>query len=153
YLLLYSVLVIGSFAVVAVVGRKGDDATDLNGFRGLGRSHPALALAFTVLLIAQAGVPLTTGFVAKFGVISAAVDAHSYALAIIAMLAAVIAAFLYLRIMVSMWASEPEAGDDDRQPIHVPLLTGIVIAFTALFTIVFGLAPGWLIDASKHIFP
>ena len=74
YLLLYSVLVVGTFAVVTAVGRTGDDATDLAGFRGLGESHPALALGMTVLLLAQAGVPLTSGFIAKFGVIQAAVE-------------------------------------------------------------------------------
>ena len=69
----------------------------------------------TVFLLAQAGVPLTSGFVAKFGVIQAAVEEHSYAIAIIAMVAAVIAAFLYLRIMVSMWVTDPEAGDAARE--------------------------------------
>jgi NADH-quinone oxidoreductase subunit N len=58
----------------------------------------------TVLLLAQAGVPLTSGYVAKFGNIRATVSVESYALAVIAMLAAVIAAFLYLRIMVSIVA-------------------------------------------------
>jgi NADH-quinone oxidoreductase subunit N len=58
----------------------------------------------TVLLLAQAGVPLTFGYVAKFGNIRATVSVESYALAVIAMLAAVIAAFLYLRIMVSIVA-------------------------------------------------
>ena len=153
YLMLYAVLVIGSFAVIAVVGRTGDDATDLAGFRGLARQRPALALGFTVLLIAQAGVPLTSGFVAKFAVLSAAVDAKSYAIAVIAMLSAVIAAFLYLRIMVSMWATADEAGDDDREPVRVPLLTGAVIAFSVLFTVVVGLFPGWLVDASEKILP
>ena len=63
---------------------------------------------FTVFLLAQAGVPFTAGFLAKFYVISAAVEAHSYALAIIAMLAAVIAAFFYLRVIVAMYMSSPE---------------------------------------------
>ncbi|HRB05385.1 MAG TPA: NADH-quinone oxidoreductase subunit N, partial [Ilumatobacteraceae bacterium] len=112
YLLIYSVLVVGTFGVVTAVGRTGDAATGLAGFRGLGRSKPALALGMTVLLLAQAGVPLTSGFIAKFGVITAAVDVHSYAIAIIAMVSAVIAAFLYLRILISMWISDPEAGDD-----------------------------------------
>jgi formate hydrogenlyase subunit 3/multisubunit Na+/H+ antiporter MnhD subunit len=79
----------------------------------------------TVLLLAQAGVPLTSGFVAKFGVIQAAVEKHSYAIAIIAMVSAVIAAFLYLRIMISMWIAEPEAGDDAREPVRIPLLLGV----------------------------
>src|SRR6185295_10348191 len=74
YLLLYSVLVVGTFAVVTMVARTGDGNTDLAAFRGLGKSHPVLSLAMTVLLLAQAGVPLTSGFVAKFAVIEAAVE-------------------------------------------------------------------------------
>lgn len=152
YLMLYVVLVIGSFAVISIVGRTGDDATDLAGFRGLARRHPAVASAFTVLLIAQAGIPLTSGFVAKFGVIRAAVDTRSYALALVAMVSAVIAAFLYLKILISMWVSEAEAGDDEREPVRVPLLTGLVIAFAAIFTLAVGVAPDWIVDASHHIF-
>ena len=101
-------VVVGTFAVVTMVGRTGDAATDLSAFRGLSKSHPGLAVAMTVLLLAQAGVPLTSGFVAKFGVIQAAVEVRSYALAIIAMLARDCRA--YLRIMVSMWITE-KSGD------------------------------------------
>ena len=72
---------------------------------------PLLALALTVFLLAQAGVPLTAGFTAKFGVIQAAVDEDSYAIAVIAMVTAVIAAFLYLRIMVSVWFGEAVAAE------------------------------------------
>ena len=114
YTLIYAVLVMGTFGVVTAVSRTGDGATDLGAFRGLGRSKPLLALGMTALLLAQAGVPLTSGFIAKFGVISAAVEEHSYAVAIIAMVAAVIAAFLYLRIMISMWVAEPQAGEIGR---------------------------------------
>lgn len=151
YLMLYAVLVIGTFAVVTVVGRTGDDATDLAGFRGLGKQRPALALAMTVLLVAQAGVPLTSGFVAKFGVIRAAVNEHSYAIAIIAMVAAVIAAFLYLRIMLSMWTADPEPGDDTREAVDVPLGTNIVIWLAVAVTVVIGFVPGWLVDLSQRL--
>ena len=61
YLLAYAVLVIGTFAVVTLVARTGDGDTDLDSFRGLGQTRPALALALTVFLVAQAGVPLTSG--------------------------------------------------------------------------------------------
>jgi NADH-quinone oxidoreductase subunit N len=148
YLLIYSVLVLGTFAVVTVVSRTGDGATDLGAFRGLGRSNPVLALALTVLLLAQAGVPLTSGFIAKFGVIRAAVDEHSYAIAIIAMVSAVIAAYLYLRIMISMWIAEPEAGDDAREQVVVPVLTRAAILLSVAFTLVIGFGPDWLINAS-----
>ena len=151
YLLLYSVMVIGTFAVVSVVGRTGDGATDLNSFRGLAREKPVLALALTVFLLAQAGVPLTSGFIAKFGVIQASLEEHSYALAIIAMVSAVIAAFLYLRIMVSVWLADPEKGDDTREAVRVPLSTGIAIAICAAFTLYVGFNPGWIIDASDRV--
>ena len=124
YLLLYSVLTVGSFAVVALVGRSNGGDTSLDAFKGLGRRRPALALALTVFLLAQAGVPLTSGFVAKWGVIQAAVEAESYAIAIIAMLAAAIAAFLYLRIMVNTWL---EAGDDATEQEAVPFASGLSV--------------------------
>jgi NADH-quinone oxidoreductase subunit N len=150
YLLLYAVLVIGTFAVVTLVGRTGDSDTGLDGMRGLGRSHPVLALAMTVLLLAQAGVPLTSGFIAKFGVLQAAIEERSYAIAIIAMVASVIAAFLYLRIMISMWVAEPEAGDDAREQIRVPFSTGLAVALSVGFTLLVGFFPDWLVEASKH---
>ena len=145
YTLIYAVLVIGTFSVVTAVSRTGDGATDLSSFRGLARSHPALALAMTVLLLAQAGVPLTSGFVAKFGVIKAAVQVHSYAVAVIAMVSAVIAAYLYLRIMISMWIADPEAGDDAREEVRVPLYLGAALTLSMLFTLAIGLFPDWLI--------
>lgn len=146
YTLVYAVLVMGTFGVVTAVGRTGDNATDLAGFRGLGRTRPFLAFAMTILLLAQAGVPLTSGFIAKFGVIRAAVEVHSYAVAIIAMVAAVIAAFLYLRIMISMWIAEPESGDDQREPVRVPAFLAVAISLSVAFTLVVGFFPDWLVS-------
>lgn len=151
YLMLYTVLVIGTFGVVALVSRTGDGSTELSAFRGLGRSRPSLALALTVLLLAQAGVPLTSGFVAKFGVIQAAVDVKSYPLAVLAMLSAVISAFLYLRIMVSVWIADPEPGDETREAVRVPWTAGLGICLSVAFTIAIGVAPGWLIDLGSSV--
>lgn len=144
YLVTYGILVTGTFAVVALVGRH-DEATDLSDFSGLAKRHPALALALTVFLVAQAGVPFTTGFDAKFGVIRAAVEERSYALAIVAMVSAVIAAFLYLRIMVSVWMEDDADAGTAVRPI--PLLSGLFIAAAAVFTVAVGVAPEWLLDA------
>ncbi|MHB8671711.1 MAG: NADH-quinone oxidoreductase subunit N, partial [Acidimicrobiales bacterium] len=113
YLLAYTFMVLGSFGVVTVVSRRGDRNHDLESYRGLAQRRPGLALAFTVFLLAQAGVPFTSGFVAKFTVISAAVESHSYALAIVAMLAAVIAAFFYLRVIVVMYMTGPGGRSGD----------------------------------------
>nr|MDQ3351971.1 NADH-quinone oxidoreductase subunit N [Actinomycetota bacterium] len=155
YLLAYSVMVIGSFGVVAIASRSDDEATTLDSFRGFAARRPALAVAFTVFLLAQAGVPFTSGFIAKFGVIQAAVEERSYAIALIAMVASVIAAFLYLRIIVSMWM-----GDADADVGDVALAGAgrsrtwsgsMAIGLAALFTIAIGVVPGWLLEAADSI--
>jgi NADH-quinone oxidoreductase subunit N len=146
YLLVYAVLTVGSFAVVALVGWQSGGDTSLDAFRGLARTHPSVALALTVLLLAQAGVPFTSGFVAKWGVIQAAVEERSYAIGIIAMLAAVIAAYLYLRIMVSMWLQE---GEHAGAAAGVPIATGLAVLAAVVFTVVVGVWPDWLLGATE----
>ncbi len=127
YLFAYMFMVIGTFAVITVVARDGDSGHQLTDYRGLGKRQPLLALAFAVLLLAQAGAPFTTGFLAKFTVVAAAVDIHSYALAVIAMASAAVAAFFYLRVVVAMYSpvgavgdlSDLDAGELDAGPISV----------------------------------
>jgi NADH-quinone oxidoreductase subunit N len=147
YLLLYSVIVIGTFGVVSLVSGVGDSATSLDDMRGLAKRRPVIALELTVLLLAQAGVPLTSGFVAKFGVIQSAVNAGSYVLAIVAMLSAVIAAFLYLRIMVSMWLNAPAS----ESTLKIPVASGLAIGVAVAFTLLVGFVPGWLLDAARNL--
>jgi len=109
YLFAYTFMVIGSFAVVTILGRSGDAAHDIASYRGLARRQPALALAFAVLLLAQAGAPFTTGLWAKLQVVLAAVD-HAVPLAVIAMVSAAVAAFFYLRVAVLMYTPLPAPG-------------------------------------------
>jgi NADH-quinone oxidoreductase subunit N len=100
------------------------------------------ALGFTVLLLAQAGVPLTSGFVAKFGVVRAAVSTESYALAILAMIAAVIAAYLYLRIMVSMWLAPSNVAESERRAtLVIDSASRAVVIVAVSTTVAVGLFP------------
>jgi len=145
YLAIYTVLVMGSFAIVLALSGNTDGETNLSDFKGLAKRRPALALAFTVLLFAQAGVPLTAGFVAKFAVIKSSVEANSYVLAIAAMVAAVIGAYLYLRIAVSMWLEEP-ASDSE---ISVDPAVVIVIAVSVVATLIVGFFPELLLQATR----
>ncbi len=108
YLFTYTFIVIGTFAVVDVVQGKGEARTDLGAIRGLARRNPLLGAAMLVLLLAQAGVPFTSGFLAKFYVIQASVDQGQYYLAVIAMLAAAVAAFFYLRVGLLMYQAPNE---------------------------------------------
>jgi NADH-quinone oxidoreductase subunit N len=138
YLFIYSLLVIGTFAVTSAVVGEGVATLDL--FKGLGKSNPVLALAMTVLLLAQAGVPVTSGFIAKFGVIRAAVSVESYPLAIIAMVAAVVAAYLYLRVMASMWLV-PSA---EALNLRVQRATAITILAAITLVLATGIWPSTL---------
>jgi NADH-quinone oxidoreductase subunit N len=147
YLAIYTVLVMGSFAIVLVISGNSDSATSLDDFKGLAKRRPALALAFSTLLFAQAGVPFTSGFVAKFGVIKSGVESDSYVLAIAAMVAAVIGAFLYLRITVSMWLEEPASTDT----LVIPRLAAVVITFAVAFTLVVGIVPDVLLNAARLV--
>ncbi len=114
YLFAYMLMTIGSFAIVTVLGREGDADHDLSRYRGLARRQPLLALAFAILLLAQAGAPFTTGLWAKVQVVFAVVEAGDVPLGVIAMVTAVVAAYFYLRLAVLMYAGgglgEPEGG-------------------------------------------
>jgi NADH-quinone oxidoreductase subunit N len=160
YLAAYTFMVVGSFGVAAVVGGRGDARQTLDDYRGLSRRRPVLAFAFTVFLLAQAGVPLTVGFLAKFYVIAAAVQARSFPLAIVAMVSAVIAAFLYLRVIVSMYVFAPSEDGEDAAVapaprMSVPAGATIALGLAFAFTVVFGIIPGPMTnlahDATPHL--
>jgi NADH-quinone oxidoreductase subunit N len=143
YLFTYTFMTIGSFAVVLTVAGKGDADHRLDTFRGLGRRSPGLAAIMTIFLLAQAGTPLTGGFVAKLGVFAAGVDAHQYGLVVIGVTATAVAAFLYLRIIIAMYLSDDEGAEAAAvSPITVPVTAGAVIGIALLATLFLGFFPG-----------
>lgn len=134
YLLAYGLASIGAFAVVTLVRERtvsGDDdaahrtadgpvpddgvvlgeATRLAQWAGLGRKAPWLTAAFSLFLLSMAGIPLTAGFVAKFGVFSAAVEAGAWPLALLGVLASAVSVFFYVRVIVLMVLTPPPGGD------------------------------------------
>jgi NADH-quinone oxidoreductase subunit N len=128
YLFAYMIMTIGSFGVVTVLGRTGDGDHDISRYRGLAGRQPVLALAFAVLLLAQAGAPFTTGLWAKVQVVFAVVVAGYVPLGAIAMVSAVIAAYFYLRVAVLMYAAgglgETEGGTTGSASPPIPVGTG-----------------------------
>jgi len=148
YVALYAALVVGTFGVVTVVARNSSsEANSLDAFKGLAKNHPILGLVMTVFLLAQAGMPLTSGFVAKFGVIQSAVAVGSYQLAVIAMVCAVIAAFVYLRIMVSMWLSDSAT----TEKVSVSKLSRVAIGLAVAFTLLIGFLPSLILDLTSNL--
>jgi NADH-quinone oxidoreductase subunit N len=153
YLLVYAFMTIGAFAVVTMVARSSHDARHtLSEYRGLAAQRPVLAALLAFFLLAQAGVPFTGGFVAKLQVFAAAVDAREYYLAIAGVVAAVVAAFFYLRVVVTMYTGgdEPaEAAEPGRRPLRVDPPAAVVLGVTAALTLVLGILPGAFLDLAK----
>jgi NADH-quinone oxidoreductase subunit N len=154
YLLVYAFMVIGAFGVIGVMARRGDARHGLEEYRGLGARRPVLAGVLTVFLLAQAGVPLTGGFVAKLGVFKAAVDSGQYALVLIATLASAVGAFVYLRIVVTMYggtddadAEEIDENADGGLAIDFPSSAVLTVAVAAILFL--GVLPGFALDFAR----
>lgn len=148
YLATYTVTVAGSFGIATVVGRTGDNAHSLDDYRGLARRSPFLAFSFLVLLLAQAGVPLTAGFVAKFTVIGAAVHANAFWLGLVGMLTAVISAFVYLKVILAMYGEDAQ-GDKAKVRYQVPSGARLAIVLSVAITVLFGVYPQPVLNAAK----
>lgn len=154
YLLVYAFMTVGAFAVITVATRRGDDHHSLDDYRGLALRRPVVGGLLAFFVLAQAGVPLTGGFVVKLQVFAAAVEANEYALAIIGVLAAVVAAFFYLRIAVALFTrnegDEPEPTASTRR---VDVWTGTVLAVATAAVLFAGILPGaWLHFAKDATF-
>jgi len=152
YLLVYALMAIGAFAVVQVLTQRGDSHHALADYRGLSRREPFLAGLLTLFLLSQTGVPFTGGFVAKLVIFRSAIDAGQYALALIGMLAAVISAFVYLRLVVTMYAplaaGETDGPAEPRVRVDAGAWLALFIAGTSI--ILLGVIPGWPLDIAHQ---
>src|SRR5262249_40659363 len=117
YLLAYGFTSLAAFAVVSLVRDGNGEATHLSQWAGLAKRSPVTAAVMSFLLLALAGIPLTSGFTGKFAVFSAALADGMAPLVIIALVASAVAAFFYLRVVVLMYFSEPAA---DGPTVSVP---------------------------------
>jgi NADH-quinone oxidoreductase subunit N len=149
YLVAYGFAVLAAFAVITLV-RDGEagEAPHLSRWAGLGRRSPLVAGAFTLVMLALAGIPLTAGFTAKFAVFSAALSAGHAWLVIAGVLSSLIIAFPYLRVVVMMWLSEP--GDATATVATPGMLTSAAVTFGAVVTLGLGVVPGPLLDLASN---
>ena len=107
YLFAYGVATVGAFAIVTLVRDSAGEVTDLNRWSGLGKRSPWVATVFAGFLLAFAGIPLTSGFIGKFAIFSAAYESGSTVILITGVLASAIAAFFYIRVIVLMFFKDP----------------------------------------------
>ncbi len=109
YLLAYTLMTLGAFGVILMLQRRGEEADQVADLTGLAWRSPALAAAMAVFMVSLAGLPPTAGFLAKFYVFAAALDAGQTGLAIVGVLASVVSAYFYLRVAYTMFTGEPSA--------------------------------------------
>ena len=107
YAITYVLTTLGTFGLLMALSRKGYDCETLDGLKGLNKKHPWFAFIGLVMMYSLAGIPPTVGFAAKLGVLEALVDGENTFLAVIAVLASLVGAFYYLRVVKVMYFDEP----------------------------------------------
>ena len=144
YLFAYGIATVGAFGIVTLVRDSSGEVGDLNRWSGLGKRSPILASTFALFLLAFAGIPLTSGFVGKCSIFSAAYESGSTSILIAGVLSSAIAAFFYIRVIVLMFFKDPV---EDGTSVVIPsALTTVTISVSAVVTLILGIYPAPLID-------
>ncbi len=139
YLLIYAFMSLGSFGVLSLLERRSRKAMALADVAGLGRRDPVPAALLTLFLLALAGIPGTAGFIAKFAVFRAGVEAGQWPLVVVGVISSAIAAFFYIRVIVAMFMV-PEPSDAQVQGrLEYPPGMAIGLAVSAAAVILLGL--------------
>jgi NADH-quinone oxidoreductase subunit N len=147
YLVAYGFSVLAAFGIVTLVRDADGEATHLSRWAGLGRKSPLFAGVFTFILLAFAGIPLTSGFTTKFAVFGAAIEGGQTWLVIFGVITSMLLAFPYLRVIVMMWLSEP---GETTPTVSIPgALTAAALAIGVIATLALGVVPAPLIDLSN----
>jgi len=143
YLSIYLVMTLGTFACVLAMRRRDGTVENIDELAGLARNNPMMAFILAMLMFSLAGIPPLAGFFAKFYVFLAAIEAGLYALAVIGVLASVVGAYYYVRIVKIMYFDEP-AEEFDPMPGEIKLVLGL----SGIFVIFFFVYPGPLVSAA-----
>ena len=151
YMLIYLVMTLGAFAFILAMRRKEGNVETIDDLAGAASTNPVMATVLTVLMFSLAGIPPLAGFWAKWYVFFAAVNAGLYPLAVIGVLASVVGAFYYLRIIKIMWFDEP-AGNFVPMAGELQLVLGLSGAFV-LFYVLIGGPVIRLAEAAAATFP
>jgi NADH-quinone oxidoreductase subunit N len=147
YILVYTLMTVGAFAVLAAVGRDGERDVLVDDMSGLSRERPWLAAAMTVFMLSLLGFPGTGGFIGKWYILSAAVDGNNLGLAVILVGASVVSAGYYLPVIMAMYMKPLIAeGAHDHAGVRGPVR--MVVAVTAILLLVLGVWPNRVMDAA-----
>jgi NADH-quinone oxidoreductase subunit N len=139
----YAAMNVGAFAVISHFAGAGERYVTLDDYAGLGRRSPLLAATLTIFLLSLIGIPMTSGFFAKFYVFSAALQANLVGLTIIGVLNSAVGAYYYLRIIVMMYMREARE-QAPTAPVSASL--GVALAISVGATLYLGILPGRVLE-------
>ncbi|MCF4164579.1 NADH-quinone oxidoreductase subunit NuoN [Zavarzinia compransoris] len=145
YMAIYLVMTLGTFGVLLVMRKDGKAVETIQDFAGLGRSHPWLAFVMAAFMFSLAGIPPLAGFFAKFYVFISAIEQGLYVLSVIGMLASVVSAFYYLRVVKIMYFDAPEGAPLE---LPFPLASRVVVGVTGFLTVLYFVVPAPLVTAA-----
>jgi NADH-quinone oxidoreductase subunit N len=151
YMLAYTLMNIGAFAVITVLAGKGEEKVNISDYNGLGYRHPVAAIALSLFLFSLAGIPPTAGFMGKFYIFSAAIKEGYLGLAIIGVINSVISVYYYLRVTIAMYMKEPATSGESPALIFSPACI-IAILISAFGVLRMGIFPSDYIDIAKQSF-
>jgi len=146
YLCAYTLMNLGAFAVVTLVGRKGEEYQSIFEYSGLARRQPWLAALMAVFLFSLAGIPPTAGFVGKLFIFSEAIRQGFVGLTVIAVLNSLVSVYYYLRVIYLMYMKEEF---EETPAFGVPGPAALLLAFCFLLVLWFGVFPGGLLTAAE----
>ena len=146
YLFAYLVMSLAAFAVVVVREREVPDGDRIESLRGLGRRRPVLGVVLTVSMLSLAGIPPLSGFIGKFLLFGAAIDADLTWLAIVGAIGSMVSLGYYLRVLGIAWLSEAPAGE---KRLRLPSDVGAVAIASAGMVVVLALGAGLAIDLCR----
>jgi NADH-quinone oxidoreductase subunit N len=146
YVITYVLTTVGSFAVILFLSRSGFEADHLDDFKGLSQRSPWFAAVMMVLLLSLAGVPPMVGFYAKLAVLQAALAAGHLGLVIFAVLASLVSAYYYLRVVKLMYFDEPA----DTEAIEATGGLRLVLSLNGVAVVLLGVLPGPLMAACVY---
>jgi NADH-quinone oxidoreductase subunit N len=146
YLFAYGLTTIAAFGLITLVRDSSGEVTDLNRWTGLGKKSPLVAAAFSFILLSFAGIPLTSGFIGKFAIFSAAYKSGNISLVVVGVLSSAIAAFFYIRVIIMMFFTDPV---NDSVSVVIPSVKSrISIIVATAISIILGLMPSLLLNAA-----
>jgi NADH-quinone oxidoreductase subunit N len=156
YLLAYTLMNLGAFGVMAALewdDEQGAEQT-LDSLAGVGYRKPVLGVTMGVFMFALTGFPPLAGFIGKYKVFAAAVEADMTWLALVGVVASILSAFYYLRVLVAFWMSPEEEGTVGARESAFPVspLTAVVLVGCAVALLFFGVLPGTVLETTRSFF-